>query len=279
MTRTLSDDATALATRPAAATAPADPDGDGHATRRPALRYLRLELTRMAADKRFLLLMLGMPVGMYLLFTNLPGANQPANGLAPAVAVMVSMAAYGAIGTALSATAPRIAQERTNGWARQLRVLPLAGRTVVAAKVTAAMVWAAPAIGLVFATAALDHGVALHPWQWAAIGGLLWVGTAPFAALGVLIGYLTDDSAAFGVMYGLYLFLGAAGGLWMPVSQLPHVLASIARALPSNRLGELGWRVAAGHGPTLTGALILAGWLALLTAGSALLYRRAAATR
>lgn len=279
MTTSLSAGATIPAARPAGGAAPAEPAGSRHSAQHPWLRYLRLELVRMAADKRFLLLMLGMPVGMYLLFTNLPGADQPANGLAPAVAVMVSMAAYGAIGTALSATAPRIAQERTNGWARQLRVLPLSGRAVVAAKVAAAMLWAAPAIGLVFATAALDHGIALHTWQWAAVGGLLWVGTAPFAALGVLIGYLTDDSAAFAVMYGLYLFLGAAGGLWMPVSQLPHVLAAIARALPSNRLGELGWRVAAGHGPTPSGVLILVGWLVVLAAGAALLYRRAAATR
>ena len=60
--------------------------------------YLRLEILRMASDKRFLILMLAMPVAMYLLFTNLFGAanNRPTNGLTPDLAVMISMAAFGA---------------------------------------------------------------------------------------------------------------------------------------------------------------------------------------
>lgn len=245
----------------------------------PMARFLLLEVMRMASDKRFLLLMLGMPVGMYLLFTNLPGANQPANGLTPAVAVMISMAAYGAIGTTLTATGPRIAQERSTGWMRQLRVLPLSPPAVLTAKVLAAMLWALPAILLVFATAMLNHGVELSVGQWLAITALLWVGSAPFAALGVLIGYLTDDSSAFAVMYGLYLFLGAAGGLWMPANTLPTVLAHIAATLPSNRYAALGWTIAAGHTPSATGAAILIAWLLGFAGLAAVCYRRATATR
>lgn len=47
----------------------------------------------MASDKRFVILMLAMPVARYLLFTNLFGAanNRPANGLPPDVGAMVSM--------------------------------------------------------------------------------------------------------------------------------------------------------------------------------------------
>lgn len=240
--------------------------------------YLRLEIVRMASDKRFLILMLAMPVAMYLLFTNLFGAanNQPANGLAPDLAVMVSMAAFGAIGAALTATGPRIAQERTNGWMRQLRIMPLPTRSVITAKILAAMVWALPAILLVLLTAVIDHGVSLTAWQWVAIAGLLWVGTTPFAALGLLIGYLTDDSSAFPVMYGVYLFLGAVGGLWMPASVLPSVLRHISYALPSNRVAEFGWKIAAGHSPSLTGPAILLAWLIAFTCLAALAYRRTA---
>ncbi|MFL6051327.1 MAG: ABC transporter permease, partial [Actinoallomurus sp.] len=119
--------------------------------------YLRLEIVRMASDKRFLILMLAMPVAMYLLFTNLFGAanSQPANGLPPDLAVMVSMAAFGAIGAALTATGPRIAQERTNGWMRQLRIMPLSTRAVITAKILVALVWALPAILLVLLTAVI----------------------------------------------------------------------------------------------------------------------------
>jgi ABC-2 type transport system permease protein len=240
--------------------------------------YLRLEVVRMASDKRFLILMLAMPIAMYLLFTNLFGAanNRPANGLPPDLAAMISMAAFGAIGAALTATGPRIAQERTNGWMRQLRIMPLPTRSVITAKILAAMVWALPAILLVLLTAVIDHGVSLTAGQWAAIAALLWVGSAPFAALGLLIGYLTDDSSAFPVMYGVYLFLGAAGGLWMPASVLPSLLRHISYALPSNRVAEFGWRIAAGHSPSFTGPLILLGWLVGFTGLAALAYRRTA---
>ena len=239
----------------------------------------RLEVVRMASDKRFLLLMLGMPVGMYLLFTNLPGGDRPNGGLLPSVAVMISMAGYGAIGTALSATAPRIAQERTNGWMRQLRILPPPGTAVITAKVLAAMLWALPAILAVLATAEIDHRITMPAWRWVAIVAVLWLGTAPFAALGILIGYLTDDSSAFAVMYAVYLFLGAAGGLWMPADTLPWALRRIATVLPSNRMAGFGWSIAGGHAPSLTGAAILIGWLVGFAAAAALVYRRAAAVR
>lgn len=240
--------------------------------------YLRLEITRMASDKRFLILMLAMPVAMYLLFTNLFGAsaNQPVNGLSPVVGAMISMATFGAIGAALTATAPRIAQERTNGWMRQLRTMPLPMHAVVTTKIITAMVWALPAILMVLLTAVIDHGVALAPGRWIAITVLLWIGTLPFAALGVLIGYVTDDSSAFPVMYGVYLFLGAVGGLWMPTSVLPAALRHIAYALPSNRVAEFGWRIAGGRLPTVTGPVVLAAWLVALTALAALAFRRAA---
>lgn len=240
--------------------------------------YVRLEIARMASDRRFLLLMLAMPVAMYLLFTNLFGAanNQPANGLPPDVATMVSMAAFGAIGAVLTATGPRIAQERTTGWMRQLRITPVTTRAVLTSKVLAAMVWALPAVLLVFAAAVLDHHVSLSAVQWLEIGGLVWIGCVPFAALGVLIGYLTDDASAFPVLYGVYLFLGAAGGLWMPVDVLPTVLRHIAHVLPSNRVAEFGWTIAAGHTPPPAGPAILLGWLGAFAGLAALAYRRTA---
>lgn len=243
------------------------------------LSLLRLEIRRMLVDTRFLILMLALPIAMYLLFTNIFGNTPPVNGLSEDVREMIAMAAFGAIGAALMATAPRIAVERTNGWLRQLRTMPISARTVITAKVLSAMVWGLPAIVLVDLTAVLDHGVRLPSWQWLAIGGLLWVGTAPFAALGTFLGYLTDGDTAFGVMFGIYLALAVLGGLWMPVSILPKVLQHIAAVLPSNRFAELGWRIASGGSPSLLGATILAGWLAAFAALAGLLYRRSNALR
>lgn len=240
---------------------------------------VRLEIRRMLVDTRFLILMLAMPIAMYLLFTNIFGNTAPVEGMNEYVRAMISMAAFGAIGAALMATAPRIAVERTNGWLRQLRTMPLPAHRMITAKVLSAMAWGLPAIVLVDLTAVLDHGVSLPVWQWLAIGGLLWIGTAPFAALGTFLGYLTDGDTAFGVMFGIYMALAALGGLWMPVTILPKVLQHIAAVLPSNRFAELGWRVAAGSGVAPVGVAVLAGWLVVFAALAGLCYRRANAVR
>lgn len=243
------------------------------------LSLLRLELRRMRTDTRFLILMLGMPIAMYLLFSTIFAGSPPVNGMSEAVRDMISMAAFGAIGAALMATAPRIAQERANGWLRQLRIMPVSTGQVITAKVLAAMVSALPAIVLVDVTAVLAHGVHLAAWQWLSIDGLLWIGTAPFAALGTFIGYLTGGEAAFGVTYGLYLALAALGGLWMPVTILPATLRHIATVLPSNRFAELGWTIAVGHAPVPLGVAVLAGWLVVFGGLAGLCYRRSNALR
>ncbi|HEX4704053.1 MAG TPA: ABC transporter permease [Pseudonocardiaceae bacterium] len=240
---------------------------------------LRLEIRRMLTDTRFLILMLAMPIAMYLLFSTIFENTPPVDGMPEAVRDMISMAAFGAIGAALMATAPRIAQERTNGWLRQLRIMPVSGRQVITAKVLAAMAWGLPAIVLVDLTAVIAHGVRLPAWQWLAIGGLLWLGTAPFAALGTFLGYLTGGDSAFGVTYGIYLFLAALGGLWMPVRILPSALQHVAVTLPSNRFAELGWRIAGGGSPSGLGAVVLAGWLVVFVALAGLFYRRSNALR
>lgn len=243
------------------------------------LPLLRVELRRMASDKRFIILMLLLPIAMYLLFSNLFGGDQRSYGLDGYVALMISMAAMGAIGAALTATGPRIAQERSNGWLRQLRAMPISAGQVITAKTLAAMVWTLPAIALVDITAVLNHGVRLAAWQWLAIAGVLWLGSATFAALGTFLGYLTDGDSGFPIMYGILLFLSAIGGLWMPLSMLPSALQDIGKVLPSNRFAELGWSIAAGAAPPLSDVLVLAAWLVGFTLLALLGYRRANATR
>src|SRR5258708_14172513 len=113
-------------------------------------------------DPRYLVLALVAPVGFYLLFTNLFGAAQGAgaNGLPAPVGAMVSMAMFGAMWAVLSATSPRIAQERSIGWLRQLRLLPVRAQSVLTARLLAAVVLAGPALVLVFVTAGVDPRVA-----------------------------------------------------------------------------------------------------------------------
>src|SRR5262245_43324170 len=116
-----------LATRPGSAVLPALP---------PFLAYLRLEVRRALRNRRYLVFPVVFPVLLYVLYTSvLPDtASGPIDGLPWNVYFLVSMAAYGALGAAMSQANP-IASERRQGWARQLRVTPLPSLAYVAAKV------------------------------------------------------------------------------------------------------------------------------------------------
>ncbi|HET9014634.1 MAG TPA: ABC transporter permease [Thermomicrobiaceae bacterium] len=223
--------------------------------------YLGLEIRRGLRDVRYLLLAVAMPVGFYLLFTALFGVHgERAEGLPQPVELMVAMTAYGAMWAVFSATGPRIAQERQIGWLRQLRLTPMPARSVIVGRVLASMVIALPAMVLVCLTAVLAHDVRLSAGGWLAMLASMWVATIPLALLGVAIGYLVPSDAAFGVIMGLYFALGALGGLWMPAEILPRTLQRIALALPSNRLADIGWKIAAGSPPTASTLLVLVAW-------------------
>jgi len=237
--------------------------------------YLRLECVRMLRDPRYLALAVLAPIGFYLLFSSIFGGGPvPPGQLGGTVEIMVAMAAYGAIWGVLSATGPRISQERASGWVEQLRALPLNARPVVLSKLAAGMLVALPAILLVCLTAVLARGVRLDAWQWAALVPLVWLGSLPFALLGTAVGYAVGAETAFPLSYALYLAMSALGGLWVPPARLSAPLRQAAYLLPSYRLADLGWSVAAGHAPGWADAAVLAGWTLLLGALAALAYHR-----
>ena len=239
--------------------------------------FMTLEIRRALRDVRYLVLAVAMPIGLYLLFAGLFGSRgQTAQGLPQPTELMVAMVAYGAMWAVFSATGPRIAHERAIGWTRQLRVTPLSPASALAGKLVTALAAALPAMALVALTAVVSHHVQLSAAQWPALLAAMWAGVLPLALLGLAIGYLAGDDVAFPLTMALYFALGALGGLWMPLSAMPHAMQDIARALPSNAVAELGWRIAGGQASVPTAVLVLAVW----TLGSGLVallaYRRRA---
>src|ERR1700680_4422932 len=105
------------------------------------LSYLALELRRSFRDRRYLLLVVGWPVGAYLLFSTVFGkAADASEGLPPAVEIMVAMAAFGAMGGVLMASGPRLAIDRQIGWVRQLPFTPPSAPAVVGVRPATAVV-------------------------------------------------------------------------------------------------------------------------------------------
>ena len=237
--------------------------------------FLALELRRALRDVRYLVFAVAMPIGLYLLFTGLFGSHgQRALGLPQSVELMVAMVAYGAIWAVFSATGPRIAHERAIGWTRQLRVTPLAPVSALSGKLVTALAAALPAMLLVALTAVISHHVHLSAAQWLALFAAMWAGVLPLALLGLAIGYLAGDEIAFPLMMALYFALGALGGLWVPLSNMPHVMQDVGQVLPSNGLAQLGWRIAGGQASLLTAAIVLAAWTLASALAAILAYRR-----
>ncbi len=118
----------------------------------PFLAYLRLEVRRSLRNRRYLVFTIVFPVLLYVLYTAVvPTGSDPdatLDGLTWPVYFLVSMAAYGAIGAAMSQAVP-VATERRQGWARQLRVTPLPSLAYVATKVVSAVLLTIPALALV----------------------------------------------------------------------------------------------------------------------------------
>ncbi|WP_055489779.1 ABC transporter permease [Streptomyces sp. TP-A0356] len=233
------------------------------------LDYLWLEVRRTLRDVGFVIVGVAMPVMMYLLFTNIGAADG-----AWRTASMVGMAAYGAVGSALS-TGGGVAEDRAIGWLRQLRVTPMTPRQVVTGRALTSSVTVLPAIVAVLAAGGLVNGVRLAVWQWAAIALLLWLGSVPFTLLGLGNGYrLTAQTTGVTNMV-CNLGLAVLGGLWFPATLFPGWLREVSAYTPTYRFAELGTAVADGRLPALGAVLVLMVWLGVFGSYAVLSYRRA----
>jgi ABC-2 type transport system permease protein len=85
--------------------------------------------------------------------------------------------------------------------------------------------------------------VALSPWQWGLLALVEVLGALPFCALGLYLGTLVSGSAAPAVVNLIYLPMAFLSGLWIPLSMLPDVFATIALVWPAYHLAQVALKV------------------------------------
>lgn len=226
----------------------------------------------------FVIFAVGMPLVIYLIFSQtFAGGSSPEARLASAM-IMVSMAAYGSLGAAMSGGS-QLALERRSGWFRQLSVTALSPRGFLLAKAAAIMVLVLPSLLLVFAAGYLVGGVRMSPTAWLSSLGLMWLALIPLAILGIVLGLWVKAEAVGGVTTLVLLVLAMISGLWLPVDMMPSVAQTVAHGLPSYWLAELGrWPMLPSTPFPWTGVAVLLGWGIGLTVLGAVGFRRAAAT-
>lgn len=237
------------------------------------LDYVVLEIRRALRDPAFVVFGIGMPVLMYLLFTNIgDGVDRDWK-----TASMVGMAAYGALGSALS-TGNGVAEDKSLGWLRQLRITPMRPRSIVMGRALTGSLIVLPAIVAVLAAGALVNGVHLALWQWPSIALLLWIGAFPFALLGMGNGYRLTGQTTGVVNVACNLGLSVLGGLWFPVQAFPDWLRSVSAYTPTYRFAQLGQSAADGSAPTGATLTVLALWLLAFGSYAVTAYRKSART-
>ena len=242
----------------------------------PMLHYALKSAALTAKNVSFVVFTVIMPVTLYLVFSAIYG-DESDDGLASAM-IMVSMAAYGSLGAAMSGGA-QLALERRSGWFRQLMITSVPPRMFLWARAAVTMLLVLPALILVFMAGAFLGGVTATAGQWLASLGLLWIGLLPMTVLGMVVGVWVKAEAVQAVTTMLLLALSLLGGLWFPIDAMPPVMEAVAPALPTYWLGELGRFAFLPHSDfPWFGIGVLLAWSMGLTVIGALGYRRAAAT-
>jgi ABC-2 type transport system permease protein len=236
--------------------------------------YVLLEVRRALRETGYLIFGIGMPLMMYVLFTNL-NTGQDSGSEKWAVLSMVGLAAYGGLGSAVS-VGTGVSDDKSRGWLRQLRVTPLSPTRVVVARALTGTVTVLPAIGAVLAAGALVNDVRLEVWQWVALPVVLWLGTLPFTLLGIGNGYQLSSQTTGVVNMACMIGLSVLGGLWFPIQAFPSWLQSISLWTPSHAFAQLGWAVTGGGAPDASTIGLVAGWFAVFCCYAVYAYRRSA---
>lgn len=216
---------------------------------RGTLLLARAEISRLRRNRRYLIATLAFPIVLYLLIGK--SAKTTVYGVGFAAYYMVAMATLGSFSGALTGNAVRIAQERKEGWIRQLQLTPLPANAYVIAKIIAAMALSVPSIVIVLLLGRFYGDVHLGAaWEWFAIGGVIWLGAMSFAALAIAIGYRLQPDQVQPIALLIYFVFLIVGGIFFPLNGF---LQSIGRFTPTYEALKISTDVVAG--------LSFSGWL------------------
>jgi ABC-2 type transport system permease protein len=236
--------------------------------------YLRFEVMRAARHRRYFILTIAVPAGLYLALGRRTPKNIDIGGIPFAAYFAVSMISFAAMSSGLNAGGARLAMERTSGWTKQIRITPLSPAGYVAAKVLTGVAVAIPGTLLVGLAAGLSKSVHLSPMTWVQLYATVWLALLPFAALGMVLGYALDVDTAQIATGLIVAVLSVLGGIFVPVTSFPTLLQDLGKMLPTYQMADAARAALTGVRPAYLDVLGLAAWTAVLGLAFAWLYRR-----
>lgn len=180
--------------------------------------------------------------------------------------VLPRILALAVMSTAFTGQAIALGFDRRYGLLKRLSATALPRWTLVSGRVLAALIVVALQAVVLSVTAVL-LGWSPHLLGLLAIIPLLVLGTLAFGAAGVLIGGALRAEIVLAAANAIWFGLLLAGGLALPVADLPGPVAAVATYLPSGALAEtLSAVLIDGVLPSLHPVAVLVCWAAVLGA-------------
>jgi ABC-2 type transport system permease protein len=223
------------------------------------IAFLRFEIVRTLRNARFLVMLIAFPVLLYLIYAKVRGTSQ---GLTVATLLLVSMAVWSGMGSAMFASGPQLARERQNGWMRQLRISPISTPGWFAAKLVQSVLLILPGLAVLIALALTYGHVHLAAGRLGTLALIVVLGAIPFCAAGLVIGLMFDSQTAQVAQMITLVVLAFLGGIFISWNSLPHGMQTVGKVLPSYHLAQLGWNAAAGRPLGMSHVAVLAAWTA-----------------
>lgn len=225
------------------------------------LRYAAHTTAMTVTNVAFMVFTIALPVGMYLLFSMMFGAE--AEGQARGL-IMINMAAYGGLGAAVTA-GTQIQEDQRNGFLRQLVVAGLSPRSFLIGSVIAASAVIVPALAAV-GLVGLATGVEASPGRFLLTLVVLWLGLLPTILIGLVLGMVLRGAAAMAGGVVTMMAMAIFGGLWMPLEMFPQWMQELGRLLPTYWISSLGqWSLQGAELP-VTGLVVIGAWTLVLGA-------------
>ncbi len=185
---------------------------------------------------------------------------------------LVAYASFGVIAATLNNNAMRIAQERKEGWIRQLRLTALPSYGYVVSKIAASLLVVIPAIVITFLVGTTQN-VHLSADQWISAFLVIWLGSLAFTALGIALGYGVPQDAVQPVTLIVYVAGSVLGGQFFAIS---GTLETIGKCLPTYWVRQIATEVISNNPVDWRGVGILGAWVVGCAILAAVMYQKRA---
>jgi ABC-2 type transport system permease protein len=223
-------------------------------------RQVQAEVLCLWRTPSFLVPGLVLPLVLYSLLGGLGKANSLEDGVSRHVYALAAVGTYCIISVMLYSFGVSIANERGQRVNVLMRATPLPASIYLLAKVVTALLSALVMLLVLSGFAFVVGGVQLSAISWITLLASLVLGVLPFIVLGFAIGNVVNPTGATPIINLSFFILAFASGVFVPLSQLPDGLQTIAPYSPFYRLAQLAWNAVG----VQTGSIGDAVWLLAL---------------